>query len=492
MYRLESGIRARVAESRREAGGPPGMSRERQAEVKWDVASPELLRELIASPPPLGLRVIATTRGLPPRHLLRHPRRRAGAPGRDLPFPARGRRPPHADGDAGRDPGAVHLGGGGPGPCGRPAGRQRGRSTAPRPGGPDDAGAVGRVRGGAGHPRAWRVAGRGAPATTWSTTRSRCATSGSSRDFREIKLRRRARGQARPGGGGRRDAAGLGHPLDPGEQAGAGAAPGRHARRRVAGAIARHRPGGDPDRDGRRRAGVPAQGREPDPPDRRRAGRSRLPAPAARHVRERRGRSRTAGHRERAGRGGPAAGGLGRPAAAAGRRAGGRHRVGAARRTSPAAPGSVELQDPDTLAALAVATRSDLFRAGDVARLRRENPAIAADPAAAGRARRGAAPPRRRSQHARVPEPGARDGGRSGHAAARATQLPRHREREPRRVLHGERRRAQGEGRGGERGPSRGDRHSRARPAGPPGSGTRRMCLGPWPRRESVSGRGTR
>jgi polyphosphate kinase len=39
------------------------MSREREAEVKWDVASPELLRELIASPPPLDLRVTATTRG---------------------------------------------------------------------------------------------------------------------------------------------------------------------------------------------------------------------------------------------------------------------------------------------------------------------------------------------------------------------------------------------------------------------------------------------
>ncbi|HJR50438.1 MAG TPA: CYTH domain-containing protein, partial [Gemmatimonadales bacterium] len=37
------------------------MNREREAEVKWDVASPELLRELIASPPPAGLRVTATT-----------------------------------------------------------------------------------------------------------------------------------------------------------------------------------------------------------------------------------------------------------------------------------------------------------------------------------------------------------------------------------------------------------------------------------------------
>jgi polyphosphate kinase len=39
------------------------MTSERRAEVKWDVASPELLRDLIASPPPLGLRVTDTTRG---------------------------------------------------------------------------------------------------------------------------------------------------------------------------------------------------------------------------------------------------------------------------------------------------------------------------------------------------------------------------------------------------------------------------------------------
>ena len=35
---------------------PPG-------EVKWDVASPELLRDLIAAPPPLGLPVKHTTQG---------------------------------------------------------------------------------------------------------------------------------------------------------------------------------------------------------------------------------------------------------------------------------------------------------------------------------------------------------------------------------------------------------------------------------------------
>ncbi len=39
------------------------MNGEAPAEVKWDVASPELLRELIASPPPAGLREVGTTEG---------------------------------------------------------------------------------------------------------------------------------------------------------------------------------------------------------------------------------------------------------------------------------------------------------------------------------------------------------------------------------------------------------------------------------------------
>ncbi len=39
------------------------MSSQSPDEVKWDVASPELLRELIAEPPPLGLRLKQTTRG---------------------------------------------------------------------------------------------------------------------------------------------------------------------------------------------------------------------------------------------------------------------------------------------------------------------------------------------------------------------------------------------------------------------------------------------
>ncbi|HEX2220488.1 MAG TPA: polyphosphate kinase 1 [Gemmatimonadales bacterium] len=42
---------------------PPGPGLEPAGEVKWDVASPELHGELITSPPPLGLRVTATSHG---------------------------------------------------------------------------------------------------------------------------------------------------------------------------------------------------------------------------------------------------------------------------------------------------------------------------------------------------------------------------------------------------------------------------------------------
>ena len=415
------------------------MSWATRDEVKWDVASAEILRQLIAAPPPAGLRLTETTQSLhrdiyydtPDGSLARRDitcRLRIGADDRRiLTVTLAAQRQRFKSRVTELDLAAA----------------VRGESEAAR-----------RLRGLVDPASLETLAELEVERTTrvmagwwpWSASHQFMYDAVTvrhgrlSRAFREVKLRRLREGKPHARRGGGVAAGRVRRPFDPGEPAHPGPAHGGDAGGRGAGPVAGHRAGGDAAGPGWRGGGVPAV-------------REGLTLPIAD------GQGEAASRHLLRATFGSGVGDVALLGTASGRGAAGRLQevwvvrrlrldneladgiewiaAGGGRRDGPGHRG---WRIPIPSAAL---VRRDAL--GPVPRQRRER-ARASRPSAAGAgvAGRRAAAPRRRSQHAGVPEPGHGDGGRPGDAAARAAQLSRHREREPRRVLHGERRGAEG------------------------------------------------